>query len=125
MDKLIDENEKKGRVPTLLLHSCCAPCSSYVLEYLSQYFDIIDYYYNPNISPKEEYETRVNELKRLIKEQPHKHEVRFLEGEYDPESFYEAVKGREDGPEGGGRCRKCFELRLKKAAEAAEKERAD
>ena len=85
MDDLIEGLKKEGRVPALFLHSCCAPCSSYVFEYLSEYFEITDFYYNPNIYPPEEYEKRVREIKRLIEEQPHKHEVAFVEGKYDPE----------------------------------------
>ncbi|MBP5249693.1 MAG: epoxyqueuosine reductase QueH [Lachnospiraceae bacterium] len=125
MDALIGELEKSGKVPKLLLHSCCAPCSSYVLEYLSKYFEIIDLYYNPNISPREEYETRTAELKRLVETQPHDHPVRFLEGRYDEKEFYEAVRGLENEPEGGERCRKCFELRLREALKTAVDEHAD
>ncbi|MBR3036039.1 MAG: epoxyqueuosine reductase QueH, partial [Lachnospiraceae bacterium] len=83
------------RTPTLLLHACCAPCSSYVLEYLSQYFEITLFYYNPNITEEAEYCRRVEEAKRLIGEMKLKHPVRFLEGKYDPETYFEAVKGHE------------------------------
>ena len=83
--------EKEGRAPTLFLHSCCAPCSSYVLEYLSRYFTITVFYYNPNISPASEYEERAREQERLIREMETVHPVRFLCGEYRPELFYEAV----------------------------------
>ena len=82
LDKIIDEIQKNNETPTLLLHSCCAPCSSYVLEYLSQYFKITIFYYNPNISPKEEYKKRVEEQKRLISQLPTKNPVSFIEGEY-------------------------------------------
>lgn len=119
MDDLIEGLKKEGRVPALFLHSCCAPCSSYVFEYLSEYFDITDFYYNPNIYPPEEYEKRVREIKRLIEEQPHKHEVAFVEGKYDPERFFEIAKGLEKCPEGGERCAKCFELRLRETAKEA------
>lgn len=125
MDKLLTELTKEGRVPKLLLHSCCAPCSSYVLEYLSEYFEITDFFYNPNISPREEYEERLNELKRLITEQPHKYPVTLIEGRYDEKEFYEAVKGLENEPEGGARCKKCFELRLAEAARVAKEVDAD
>lgn len=108
-----------GEPPSLLLHSCCAPCSSYVLEYLSQYFDITVFYYNPNITDEAEYRKRVAEVKRLISEMPVKNPVKFLEGKYDPERFLETVKGLEACPEGGARCAKCFRLRLTEAAEAA------
>ena len=83
MEKVLDAAVRDGRVPTLFLHSCCAPCSSYVLEYLSQYFSITVFYYNPNISPKEEYEARTEEVQRLIRELPAVHPIRFVEGKYD------------------------------------------
>ncbi len=117
LDKIIENNT--GTKPRLLLHSCCAPCSSYVLEYLSRYFDITVFYFNPNISPKEEYIKRVDEVKRLIKEMPACADVKFIEGRYEPSEFYEATKGLEDAPEGGERCLKCFELRLNEAAKTA------
>ena len=103
----------------LFLHSCCAPCSSYVLEYLSDYFEITDFYYNPNITPKEEYEKREKELRSLIERMPFKHPVTFLSGPYEPERFFEAVKGLEDVPEGGERCTICYELRMREAARLA------
>ena len=119
LDKTIEQLEKEGKVPTLLLHSCCAPCSSYVLEYLSEYFKITVLYYNPNISPKEEYEARVREQKRLIGEMDFTYPVSFLEGNYVPEDFYEMAKGHENDKEGGERCFLCYEMRLREAAEAA------
>ncbi|MDD6035862.1 MAG: epoxyqueuosine reductase QueH [Lachnospiraceae bacterium] len=119
LEDTIAQLQREGRVPTLLLHSCCAPCSSYVLEYLSDFFRITVLYYNPNISPAEEYKARVAEQKRLISELPVKHPVAFLEGEYRPEHFYHAVKGLEHCTEGGDRCTVCYELRLREAAEAA------
>ena len=109
----------EGRVPRLLLHSCCAPCSSYVLEYLSRYFDITVFYYNPNIAPAEEFYRRVGEQKRLIQEMPLAHPVTFLEGEYDPAAFTAIAKGHEDDPEGGDRCTACYRLRLEAAAKTA------
>ncbi len=121
MDDLIDDISKSPDTPALFLHSCCAPCSSYVFEYLSEYFDITDFYYNPNISPETEYRKRVEEIKRLIAEQPHKHEIKFIEGRYDPERFFEIAKGLEKCPEGGERCKKCFELRLRETAKEAKK----
>lgn len=117
LDKIIENNT--GTKPRLLLHSCCAPCSSYVLEYLSRYFDITVFYFNPNISPKEEYIKRVDEVKRLIKEMPACADVKFIEGRYEPSEFYDAAKGLEDASEGGERCLKCFELRLNEAAKTA------
>ena len=119
LDKTLEKLTKEERVPKLLLHSCCAPCSSYVLEYLSEYFKITVLYYNPNISPKEEYEARVREQKRLIGEMDFTYPVSFLEGNYVPEDFYEMAKGHENDKEGGERCFLCYEMRLREAAEAA------
>ena len=99
LDKLIDHLQKEEKVPTLLLHSCCAPCSSYVLEYLSSYFKITVLYYNPNIYPEEEYWKRVREQERFIGLLPAKHKISFLEGNYEKERFYETVKGMEKIPE--------------------------
>lgn len=120
MEELIAKEQTQGKVPTLLLHSCCAPCSSYVLESLSEYFKITVLYYNPNISPAREYEARVEEQKRLIRELPVTHPVSFLAGAYQPERFYSAVKGLEQCPEGGERCTVCYELRLREAAKTAQ-----
>lgn len=122
LEALLERLEQDNKVPSLLLHSCCAPCSSYVLEYLSSFFSITVFYYNPNIGPVEEYLHRVEEQKRLISALPVKRPVSFLEGEYYPEQFYEAVKGLEGIPEGGERCFACYALRLRAAAAlAAEK----
>ncbi|MCD8150641.1 MAG: epoxyqueuosine reductase QueH [Clostridiales bacterium] len=125
LDKIIAELQAQDRIPTLLLHSCCAPCSSYVLEYLSRYFSITVFYYNPNITDAEEYHYRVEEQKRLIAELPTLHPVSFAEGRYEPERFFEAVRGLEYIPEGGERCRKCFELRLSETAKLAAERGAD
>lgn len=103
------------KVPTLLLHSCCAPCSSAVLEQLSNDFQITVFYYNPNISPDTEYRTRVEEQKRFIREFSFRYPVDFIEGAYEPERFYALSKGLETEAEGGERCRRCFELRLREA----------
>ena len=119
MEKILAELEAEGRTPRLLLHSCCAPCSSYVLEYLSPYFFITDFYYNPNIAPADEYRKRVSEMQRLIREMPLPHPVEFEEGVYDPDRFYEMARGKEDIPEGGERCFACFEMRLREAAQEA------
>ncbi|SHI47253.1 epoxyqueuosine reductase QueH [Pseudobutyrivibrio xylanivorans] len=119
LDKLIAEFEKEGRVPSLLLHSCCGPCSSYCIEYLSQYFNITVFYYNPNIYPDEEYYHRVKEQQRFIEAFPTKHPVSFIEGDYDKNRFYEIAKGLEHEPEKGARCHKCYELRLRRTAEVA------
>ena len=118
-DKIIKEFE--GRRARLLLHACCAPCSSYVLEYLSQYFDITLLYYNPNISPEEEYFTRADEARRLISEMPLDSDVNLTVADYSPEDFYKIARGKEDMAEGGARCFDCYRLRLEYAAkEAAE-----
>lgn len=109
---------EKG-VPSLLLHSCCAPCSSYVIEYLSAFFAITVFYYNPNLHPQEEYEKRVAEQMRFIQEFPAKHPVTFLKGDFEPERFYQAVKGYEQEEEGGGRCFLCYRLRLLETAKMA------
>lgn len=119
LNKTIEEIQTSGETSSLLLHSCCAPCSSYVLEYLSEYFEITVFYYNPNISPEEEFIKRVNEQKRLISEMPLKRNVRFIQGRYDCERFYEMAKGLERLKEGGERCFKCYRLRLEETAKAA------
>ncbi len=116
MEKITEQIEKESRVPRLLLHACCAPCSSYCLEYLSKYFSITIFYYNPNIWPEEEYRKRVAELRRFLGEFPAEHPVSLIEGKYDQERFYEIAKGLEDVPEGGERCFRCFRLRLSEAA---------
>lgn len=119
LDKVIESLSQQEKVPTLLLHSCCAPCSSYVLEYLSNYFGITVFYYNPNIYPDEEYEMRVREQQRFIRAFPAKHPIDFIEGAYDKERFYEMARGLESVPEGGQRCFQCYELRLREAGELA------
>jgi len=123
LDKILENMVKNGQEGTrLLLHSCCAPCSSYCLEYLSKYFEITVFYYNPNITLEPEYRHRVEEQKRLI-DAYNAEGVRFpisvIEGDYEPTVFLEAVKGLEKEPEGGARCEKCFRLRLSKTAELA------
>lgn len=114
-----DDSLLPDSVPTLLLHSCCAPCSSYVLEYLSNFFEITVFYYNPNIYPEEEYFKRVQEQKYLIASMPAKYPVHFLEGHFDPKEFYDAVRSLEQIPEGGARCHACFALRLGETARIA------
>lgn len=109
----------KGEAPRLLLHSCCAPCSSYVLEYLSRYFQITVRYFNPNISPAEEYQKRLDEQARLIAAMPMEYKASLQSPGYEPSAFYQAVKGLEQIPEGGERCFACFALRLEDAARAA------
>lgn len=121
LNKTIDEIQKNVYIPSLLLHSCCAPCSSYVLEYLCEYFDITIFYYNPNISPYEEFQKRVDEQKRLIREMPLKRDVKFIEGKYDSEKFFDVTKGMKHMKEGGERCFKCYRMRLEEAAKTAKK----
>lgn len=121
LEEIIKENQNNNYIPTLLLHSCCAPCSSYCLEYLSNFFKITIFYYNPNITEKDEYLKRVAEQQRLIKELPCKYEIKFLEGNYNPELFFNLSKGLENEPEKGQRCSKCYELRLRETALIAKK----
>lgn len=125
LDKLIEKLQKEQRVPRLLLHSCCAPCSSYVLEYLSNYFDITVFYYNPNIFPENEYTKRILEQQMLISDMKMKYPVSFLAGNYDRERFYKIAEGLEHLREGGERCFKCYELRLEEAAKVAQEGRFD
>ena len=119
LDAIIAENERRGAIPRLLLHSCCAPCSSYCLEYLTRYFDITLLFYNPNITDDHEYEKRAAELVRLTRELPAVHAVNAVIAEHEPERFYAIAKGLESVPEGGERCFKCYRLRLEYAAEYA------
>jgi len=164
LDKIIDNITEKR--PMLLLHSCCAPCSSYCMEYLREYFDITVFYYNPNISSNLEYEKRMEEEKRLISEYntqvdifnsvfigenqktqeiseeniteidsinrsivfsgnmkvtSNTGKINIIEGDYEPGEFYEIAKGYETCPEGGERCFRCFDLRLRKSFEVAKK----
>ena len=118
LDKLLESLPKDNK-PTLLLHACCAPCSSYTLEYLSRYFRITVLFYNPNISPEDEFTKRAEELRRLISEMPLETPVGLIVAKYDSREFYDAVKGMEDLPEGGERCYVCYKLRLDKTALAA------
>ncbi len=119
LEKLLKNLEREQRVPTLLIHSCCAPCSSYALEYLSQYFKITVFYYNPNIYPESEYTKRILEQQKLIHDMNLKYSVSFLAGKYEKEKFYAVAEGMEHLKEGGARCVKCYELRLTEAARQA------
>lgn len=119
LDKILKEIENKSQVPTLLLHSCCAPCSSYVLEYLSRYFSITVFYYNPNIYPAEEYYKRVEEQKSFISQLKTANEVKFIEGEFNDKVFYNCIQGLEHIKEGGERCFACYKLRLEETAKLA------
>ena len=132
LDKIMKNPENRGK--TLFLHSCCAPCSSYVLEYLRSFFRITVFYYNPNITADEEYEKRVEEQKRLIAEfnvqaeveaevsaecSESAFEIAIVEGNYDKQLFFDSVKGLEKCKEGGERCFVCYELRLAETAKQA------
>jgi len=119
MEREIARLQGEGRRPTLVLHSCCAPCSSAVLERLHAAFRLVVFYYNPNISPEAEFRHRAEEQKRLVSEMPLSPDVEVVEGAYDPQRFYELVRGHEEDPEGGERCGICFEMRLRKTAEYA------
>ncbi len=119
LEKLLKKLEGAEEIPHLLLHSCCAPCSSYCLEYLTEHFEITDFFFNPNIFPEEEYRKRSDELQRLISSMPLTNKVTFLEGRYDPSEFFEMAKGLEDIPEGGERCFRCYRQRLEEAAKTA------
>ena len=123
LEKVMELNKGRGQVPRLFLHSCCAPCSSYVLEYLSPLFAVTVFYYNPNIFPAEEYEKRVEEQKRLIAAYNQKaqgYAIEVLEGDYEPDLFFQIAKGLEACPEGGERCFACYELRLLETAKRAQ-----
>lgn len=123
LDRLLERMEKEQKTgKRLFLHSCCAPCSSYVLEYLRNYFRITVFYYNPNISFEAEYQKRVQEQKRLIgvyNEQETGYPIDVVEGDYEPQRFYDMASGLEDCPEGGERCFLCYGLRLRQTAELA------
>lgn len=122
LDAVILRLEQENRVPKLLLHSCCAPCSSYVLEYLSQYFNITVLYYNPNIFPEEEYQKRMEEQQYLIDNMQGKHPISLISLPNSPKEFYQAIKGYEQIPEGGERCFRCFTLRLEQTAKLAKEQ---
>lgn len=121
LEKLIERLGKEEKAPSLLLHSCCAPCSSYVLEYLSNYFEITTFYYNPNIYPESEYTKRILEQQTLIAKMRTRHPISFMAGNYDKDRFYDMARGVEHLKEGGERCFRCYELRLRETAEVAKK----
>ncbi|RRD95900.1 hypothetical protein EII17_02165 [Clostridiales bacterium COT073_COT-073] len=125
LDKIIHKVEESAKIPSLLLHSCCGPCSSYVLEYLSDYFAITVFYYNPNIYPEDEYWFRVDEQERLIKKLTPKHPIHFISGKYETEKYYRIVKGLSQEREGGERCQACYDLRLTEAALLAKENNFD
>ena len=117
LDDKLAELESSGERPSLLLHACCAPCSSHTLTYIAERFRITLYFYNPNIAPEEEYSFRCEELKRLVREMGL--DIEVMEEKYDPAPFYELAKGLEELPERGERCQRCIELRLRTAAAKA------
>lgn len=124
LDKIINSIDKSNP-PRLFLHSCCAPCSSYTLEYLSNYFDITVYYFNPNISPKDEFDKRFAEQKRLIDSLPAKNPIKLVLGEYDYNDFLQIARGLENVAEGGERCFRCYRLRLESTARIAKEQGFD
>ena len=128
LDSILEEIKERGSRPKLLLHACCGPCSTYVIEYLTSFFDITVYFYNPNIHPKEEYIKRLETIRKFIQEFPPavQNKIQFVEEHYDPEEFFTATGVREQPelqtePECGERCRRCYEFRMKKSWEYAEK----
>lgn len=125
LDMELERIRAAGLRPRLLLHACCAPCSSYTLEYLAEYFDITLFFYNPNISPEREYMHRAAELARLVRSASFAQDVRLLTAEYDAAPFFEMARGLEAEAEGGARCKKCYHLRLKETARAAANARFD
>lgn len=125
LEQTLERISAESRLPRLLLHVCCAPCSSYVLEYLSRYFDITALFYNPNISPKSEYDYRSQELQRLTAEMPLPHPVTCRIENYDPVAFLSVSKGLENEPEGCERCTACYRLRLTETATIAANEGYD
>ncbi len=125
LDATLENLQKEGKKPSLLLHCCCAPCSSYVLEYLNRFFHITAFYYNPNISPAEEYGHRLDELRRLTEEMPLTNPVEVVGGAYEPEKFRAVAKGHEQDPEGGERCFACYRLRLEESVRLAKEQGFD
>lgn len=127
LDLITSDIERSGVKKKLFLHACCAPCSSYCLLYLAKFFDIVCFYYNPNISPESEYEKRVNEIERFISTVNDEFSlgIKFIEGEYRPQDFYEKVKGMEDMKEGSERCFICYRMRMEEAAKYAKEAGCD
>ena len=125
LDETVSDIVSRGKTPSLLLHACCAPCSSYCVEYLSEFFNITVFFYNPNIDSVTEYERRVREEERFLSAFPAKRAVSLVSEQYGPEVFFEETKGLYDEPEGGRRCEKCFRLRLEKTAAYAKEKGFD
>ncbi len=124
-ERIINDIKDRSKIPSLFLHSCCAPCSSYTLEYLSQYFNITVFYFNPNISDKDEYEKRVIEQRRFIDAFKVKLPVKFLEGSYVVQDFYDFANNFEDEKEGGKRCYLCYKMRMEETARIASQKNFD
>lgn len=118
LEHILENNQK---IPKLLLHSCCGPCSTYVLEYLNQYFDITIYYYNPNMDTLTEFKKRLNEQIKVINNMPSNRPIKLIEGNYEIETYLKYIKGLEHELEGGNRCHKCYYLRLQETAKLAKK----
>lgn len=125
MEEIISKNTAEGKIPSVLLHSCCAPCSSHVISTLTPYFDITILYYNPNIEPYEEYEKRKQEEIRFIKEFPNQNKLTIIDCDHENELFHQTIKGLEKEKEGGARCIKCYYLRLDKTAKLAKENNFD
>ena len=125
LDEILEQISLSGKTPKLLLHACCAPCSSYVLEYLSNYFEITIYYYNPNIHPENEYIRRINELKKFLTEFKPKNKVNLVEENYNTLEYFNQIKGLENLGERSKRCYKCYKLRMEKAAKYAKENNFD
>ena len=118
-EEMLEKIHERRDTPSLLLHACCGPCSSYVLEYLSKYFNITILYYNPNISDAFEYQKRLQEIKKFVKKIKTKYPITVLEGRYQPKEFFDAVRGYESLKEGSERCFRCYHLRLLETARLA------
>ena len=125
LEKTVEVVSKLDKKPTLLLHACCGPCSSYVLEYLNKYFDITILYYNPNIYPDTEYYRRKDELKKFLAEFKLVNDIKLIEDDYIPEEYYDAIKGKEELGEKSIRCYKCYEFRLDRTAKYAQDKQFD
>lgn len=125
LEHTLESISKLNKKPTLLLHACCGPCSSYVLEYLNNYFDITILYYNPNIYPDSEYYRRKDELKKFLGEFKDIPSIKLIEDDYNPDDYYKAIEGKEELGEKSIRCYKCYELRLERAAKFAKEHNYD
>ncbi len=125
MEEKLVEIKDSGKIPSILLHSCCAPCSSHVIDTLTNYFNITILYYNPNIEPLEEYEKRKQEEIRFINEYPAKNQLNIMDCDHENNKYHETIKGLEQEREGGARCIKCYFLRLEKTAMLAKRSNFD